>query len=86
MSSQVWNPSRRKRSTYFPNSIPENYYLWICDSAIDFVSPYVETALEKSVQSPVPLDYMVDVSLILDHRQTSISSWSVMYQLLNIEL
>jgi len=86
MSFQVWNTSSQKRSAYFPNSVPENYCPWICDSAIDFVSPYVGTALAKSVQSPIPLDYLVNVSFILDHRQTSISSRGVMYQLLNIEL
>lgn len=70
----------------FPNSIPENCSLWIWDPAIDFVSPSVGTALAGSAQSPIPLDYLVNVSFILDHRQTSISSRGVMYQLLNLEL
>lgn len=38
------------------------------------------------LEPPIPLDYWVNVSFISDHRQTSISSRGVMYQLLNLEL
>lgn len=71
---------------YFPHGIPENHCLWIWDPAIDFVSPSVGAALAGSAQAPIPLDYLVNVSFIWDHRQTSSSSRGVMYQLLNLEL
>lgn len=83
MLSQVWNTSIQKRSKCFPHSFPENYCPWIRDSAIDFVSPYAGTTLSMGVPFPIPLDYLVNVSFILDHRQISVSTWGVMYQLLS---